>query len=158
MSEEQAAAHENASEHGEHHDHTKHYLKIYGALLVLAFISFLGPEVGPTIGEMLGQPGIGRAIVLFTAFGIALVKAYLVASEFMHLKMEKKYISYLMFTSLAFMLLFFAAVAPDVLNHQGAIHEIETAEGIITIPQWENIAAKAEIQRVLEQSGAAGNH
>ena len=45
-------------------------------------------------------------LTLVTAFGIAVVKAYLVAANFMHLKVEKKYVVYLLLTALAFMFLF----------------------------------------------------
>jgi hypothetical protein len=44
------------------------------------------------------------------------------------------------------MLLFFAGVAPDVMKHQGQ--------------NWENVAAKTEIERGLEAeaAGAPGEH
>ena len=76
-----------------------------------------------------------------TAFGIAVVKAYLVAANFMHLNIEKKYISYMLATMLMFMLLFFAGTAPDVMKHHGQ--------------NWENVAAEQEIERALEAQGVA---
>jgi hypothetical protein len=83
-------------------------------------------------------------ITLMTAFGIAVVKAYLVAANFMHLNVEKKYISYLLATMLMLMLLFFAGTAPDVMEHKGQ--------------NWENVAAEKEIERALEAQGAADAH
>ena len=54
------------------------YIKIWFWLLGLLVISVAGP--------MLEIP----ALTIITAFGIAIVKAYLVAANFMHLKFEKK--------------------------------------------------------------------
>ncbi len=91
----------------EHHDNS-HYMKIYYILLVLLLISFVGPWVGI------------RAVTLITAFGIAVVKAYLVAKHFMHIDLTPRYIPYLVATGLVFMLLFFAGVAPDVMKEEGS--------------------------------------
>ena len=88
------------------HEHPS-YVKIWGILTVLLVVSIIGPEAGI------------QWLTLTTAFGIAVVKAYLVAKHFMHLNMEQPYISYLMATMLVFMLLFFAGVAPDVMKAQG---------------------------------------
>jgi len=85
----------------------KHYFKIYGILLILLLASIVGPESGIKI------------VILITAFGIAVVKAYLVAVHFMHVNLEKKYISFALFIMVGFMFLFFFAVAPDVMNHSG---------------------------------------
>jgi hypothetical protein len=70
-------------------------------------VSILGPFLGIKI------------VTLITAFGIAIVKAYLVAKNFMHLNLEPRYAVYLLTTMLVFMLLFFAGVAPDVMKHEG---------------------------------------
>src|SRR5204862_3724064 len=67
-----------------------------------------------------------------TAFGIAIVKAYLVASKFMHLNIEKKYISMLMFVMLSVVTLFWFAVAPDIMKHDGR--------------NWQNTAAAQPAQ------------
>ena len=66
------------SEHVEHGP--RHYVKIYIVLLVLFVVSLIGPEIGI------------RWLTLITAFGIAVVKALLVASHFMQLNIEKKLI------------------------------------------------------------------
>ena len=59
-------------------------------------------------------------MTLITAFGIAIVKAYLVAKNFMHLNIEPRYAVYLLTTMLVFMLLFFAGSAADIMKHEGA--------------------------------------
>jgi caa(3)-type oxidase subunit IV len=86
---------------------SKHYVKIWGILLVLLIISIFGPFLGIPI------------VTLITAFGIALVKAYLVAKNFMHLNVQPSYVTYLLTTCLVFMLLLFAGVSPDVMKHEG---------------------------------------
>ena len=83
------------------------YVKIYGILIVLAAASVLGP--------MLGIP----ALTLITAFGIALVKATMVAAYFMHLNIERRYIWFLLFIMLTFLFVLFAGVAPDVMKSSG---------------------------------------
>jgi hypothetical protein len=47
------------------------------------------------------------------------VKAYLVAKNFMHITIEKRFIPFLVVTALAFMLLFYAGTAPDVMKKEG---------------------------------------
>jgi len=89
-----------------HHDHPN-YVKIWAILVVLLIISVLGPMIGI------------KAVTLIAAFGIAVVKAYLVAKNFMHVNVEPKYIVYLMSTMLVFMLLLFAGAAPDVMKFGG---------------------------------------
>jgi caa(3)-type oxidase subunit IV len=126
----------------EHQDHADdhgqaHYVKIWAILLVLLGVSVMGPILAPHL-----EFGFLKAwmITLLTAFGIAIYKAYLVAANFMHLNIEKKYISYLLATALMFMLLFFAGTAPDVMKHKGQ--------------NWENVAAEAEVERALEAQAA----
>ena len=129
------------AEHTEDHDHGQaHYVKIWAVLLVLLIVSILGPILAPHL-----EFGFLKAwmITIMTAFGIAIVKAYLVAANFMHLNIEKKYISYMLATMLTFMLLFFAGVAPDVMKHRGQ--------------NWENVAAEAEVERALAEQHEAGH-
>jgi caa(3)-type oxidase subunit IV len=92
------------SESAEHHTN---YIKIWAILLGLLVVSVAGPMLGI------------QAVTLITAFGIAVVKAYLVAKNFMHINLEKKFVTYLIVTSLVFMLLFFAGTAPDVMKSYG---------------------------------------
>jgi len=58
-------------------------------------------------------------VTLLTAFGIAGVKAYMVAVKFMHIDQTPRFITYLVTTTLVFMLLFFAGTAPDVMKSSG---------------------------------------
>ena len=100
------------------HAHHGNYVKIWAILCGLLFISVLGPTLEIQI------------VTLITAFGIALVKAYMVAKNFMHLNVQPRYAVYLLVTMLVFVLLFFAGVAPDVMNHEGdnwVKHKVEIA-------------------------------
>jgi len=120
------------TESHEYHSHASLYVKIWAVLLVLLVISVLGP--------MLEIP----ALTLITAFGIAIVKASLVVKFFMHLDLEPKFIWYILTVSLSFMALFFFAVAPDVMNHEGT--------------NWDNVAAKAAVERGMEAGDPAQHH
>ncbi len=91
----------------EEHVHHPNYTQIYVILLVLLVISVAGPML-----EI-------RVVTLLTAFGIAIVKAYLVVKNFMHIDIAKRYVAYLVATSLVFMLLLFAGFAPDVMRPDG---------------------------------------
>jgi caa(3)-type oxidase subunit IV len=97
------------AEHGHAAEHTHHpdYVKIWGILLVLLVISVAGPFLGI------------KLVTLLTAFGIAVVKAYLVAKNFMHINIAAKYVTYLVVTMLVFMFLLFAGSAPDVMKPEG---------------------------------------
>lgn len=89
------------------HAHDRNYVKIWAILVGLLVISVAGPFLGI------------RVVTLITAFGIALVKAYLVAKNFMHLDIEKPIIHWLLLAALAIMVLMFAGVAPDVMKDDG---------------------------------------
>jgi len=108
------------------------YVKIYGILLVLLIVSILGPEIGI------------KWVTLVTAFGIALVKALMVCAYFMHLNIEKRYIWYTLITMLLMCLLFFAGVAPDVMNTTGA--------------RWENKSSLDLIEQHKNQDKNGGQH
>jgi caa(3)-type oxidase subunit IV len=90
---------------GEHH-HTS-YVKVWGILLVLLAVSVVGP-----MAEIAW-------LTLLTAFGVAAIKAFIVAKYFMHITLEKRYVVYIVSTCLVFMLLFFAGTAPDVMKPSG---------------------------------------
>lgn len=106
------------------------YVKVWGILVALLVVSVCGPMLGIKI------------ITLITAFGIAIVKAYMVAKNFMHLHIERSYIVFLLLTMVAFMLLFFGAVSPDVMSHQGR--------------NWKNLAAQEEVARALATAEKEG--
>ena len=96
------------SDHAAHAEaHHINYVRIWQILLALLVVSVLGPMVGIKI------------VTLITAFGIAVVKAYLVAKNFMHLNVQPRFVVYLLGTTLVFMLLFYAGAAPDVMKHSG---------------------------------------
>ena len=104
-----------AHDDGEGHHHAN-YVKIWAILLALLVVSVIGPELGI------------RVVTLITAFGVAIVKAYIVAKHFMHVNLEKRWVGYLLVSMVALVLLFFGGVSPDVMKHDGA--------------RWENTAAK----------------
>jgi caa(3)-type oxidase subunit IV len=87
--------------------HHTNYVKIYLVLLLLFAVSVLGPTLGIA------------AVTVITAFGLAVVKATMVAGYFMHLNVERRYIWYLLLLMLTFMLVLFAGVSPDVLKSSG---------------------------------------
>jgi caa(3)-type oxidase subunit IV len=124
-----------AEDHGHSHAHvhpTSHYVKIWGYLVGLFFVSVAGPMLGIWW------------LTLITAFGIAIVKATLVVKHFMHLDVEQPFVHYFLATALVFMFLFFAGVSPDVMNHHGT--------------GWVNVAAKAETARVLALGDSLDHH
>lgn len=125
-----AHAHDAAHDPAKEAEHLKRYFKIYLSLVVLFLISWAGPAVFAH----------NKTLVLLTAFGIALVKAYLVCANFMHLNVEKKYIIYLLTIALTFMFLFYAGASPDVMEHRGR--------------NWENVAAQHEVDRALKANAA----
>ena len=88
--------------------HHPNYFRVWAILCVLLAISIAGPFLGI------------RIVTLITAFGIAIVKAYLVAKNFMHINMTQRFIPYMVATGLVFMLLFFSGVAPDVMKDEGS--------------------------------------
>ena len=96
------------ADHAAHAEaHHVNYVRIWQMLLALLVVSVLGPMIGIKI------------VTLITAFGIAVVKAYLVAKNFMHLNVQPRFVVYLLGTTLVFMLLFYAGASPDVMKHSG---------------------------------------
>jgi caa(3)-type oxidase subunit IV len=92
--------------HEAHHDHPN-YIRIYYILLALLGVSVVGPMIGNVW------------ILLFTAFGIAVVKAAMVGAYFMHLKFEKRYVVYLLLVCALCLFILYAGVAPDVRKSSG---------------------------------------
>jgi caa(3)-type oxidase subunit IV len=89
--------------------HVQHpnYVKIWAILVALLIVSLIG-----SMSHM-------RAVLLIAAFGVAVVKAYLVAKNFMHVNVEKRWVPYLLIVCLLFIFIFFAGVSPDVMKHSG---------------------------------------
>jgi caa(3)-type oxidase subunit IV len=69
--------------------------------------------------SVVGSMSHLREVVLIAAFGVALVKAYLVAKNFMHVNVEKRWVPYLLIMCLLFIAILFAGVAPDVMKQSG---------------------------------------
>ena len=91
----------------ESHVHHPSYVKIWAILVALLVVS------------VAGSMSHIRYVVLIAAFGVAIVKAYLVAKNFMHVTVEKRWVQYLLVVCLLFILILFAGVAPDVMHHSG---------------------------------------
>jgi caa(3)-type oxidase subunit IV len=104
----------------ETHIHHPNYVKVWGVLVILLAVSLLGSVTGV------------RWVVLIAAFGVAVAKALLVAKNFMHVTIERRFVPYLLVTCLVLMVLLFAGVAPDVMKHSG-LH-------------WQNNAAKQAVE------------
>ena len=139
--------------HDDHEHHGPGYWKVYWILLVLFVISVLGPEMAK-IMDM--SPTMAKATVLITAFGIAFVKAYYVIAYFMHLKTEIKYVQYMLGTTVIFMCLFFFAVAPDVMRHDGSCIKRDPNNAEICLQHsWVNSAAAAQVQYAVTQQNKA---
>jgi caa(3)-type oxidase subunit IV len=109
----------------ESHVHHPNYVKIWAILVALLVVS--------VVGSMSGV----RAVVLVAAFGVAVVKAYLVAKNFMHVNVEKRWVPYLLIMCVVFVVILIAGVAPDIMKHDGL--------------RWSNDAAKHAVE-----SGSAG--
>ena len=105
------AEHAHPSHEAAHAEHAVHahpnYVKVYALLLALLCVSVIGPMFGI------------RVVTIITAFGVAAYKAYLVAKNFMHINVEKPFISYLVLTVVVFVFLFFAGTSPDVMKPEG---------------------------------------
>jgi caa(3)-type oxidase subunit IV len=108
------------------------YVRIWAILLVLLGVSIIGPTFGI------------RTLTIITAFGIAIVKALMVASYFMHLKVEQKIIWYLLISMLLAMVLFFSGTIPDVMTEGGV--------------RWTNRAAQEIIQKHQGRQPQSGPH
>jgi caa(3)-type oxidase subunit IV len=89
-----------------HVDHTN-YVKVWAILVALLVVSVAGSMTHI------------REVVLVAAFGVAVVKAYLVVKNFMHITVEKRWVPYLLVVCLLFIVILFAGVAPDVMHHSG---------------------------------------
>jgi len=138
------AGHDAHAEHGGHappgeHTHHGNYVRIWAILVALLVVSV----AGPVVAQFIEHRHTALLLTLATAFGIAVVKAYMVAKNFMHIALARRFVTYLVMTMLVFMLLFFAGAAPDVMKLQGAHWEK---------PEW----IKANQQAALHPAGGHG--
>ena len=83
-------AHHDHAGHGAHDTHHYDYVKIWALLCGLLVISIIGPMFGVLI------------LTLITAFGIAFIKAYMVARYFMHVNVQQPVVHYFLVTALVF--------------------------------------------------------
>lgn len=122
-----------------------HYVRVYLVLLVLLAVSIVGPVVGEALDQdvvIFGMRfGLGITLTLITAFGIAVVKAWLVIKNFMHLTIERIVPKLFLAASVLLLALFWGGVAPDVQLHSGRM--------------WENDAAQAAVDRGIAASDYA---
>jgi caa(3)-type oxidase subunit IV len=100
-------AHAGTQADGHAHGHPTNYVRIWAILVVLLVVSVVGPMLGI------------RVVTLLTAFGIAFVKAYMVAKHFMHLNIQRPIVHWALGFSVLFMVLLYAGVAPDVQKSEG---------------------------------------
>ena len=124
------------SAHAEAHSHPN-YLKVYAVLVVLLAVSVFGPMLGI------------RTVTLIAAFGIALVKAYMVAKNFMHLNVEKRWIHWSLGLALVFMVLLYAGISPDVGRDSGQ-RWVKTAG-------WHQLPPSHEKPETGKDAGEAGH-
>ena len=106
------------------------------------------------MGERLDQEvtifgvefGLGITLTLITAFGIAVVKAWLVIKNFMHLTIERVVPKLFLAASVLLLALFWGGVAPDVQLHEGRMWENDAAKAAVArgIPGEEEYAAEEE--------------
>lgn len=94
------------SAHADSHAHPN-YVKIWAILVVLLGVSIVGPMTGI------------RAVMLITAFGVALVKAYLVAKNFMHLNVQRPIVHFVLGMALLLMVVLYCGLAADVQKDVG---------------------------------------
>lgn len=85
-----------------------HYINIWFGVLFLFVISITAAQISTS-----------RPLVLVISFGIALVQAYLVAAYFMHLKGEKPYIHYLLYSMIVALTLLYLGTMNDLQKPAG---------------------------------------
>jgi caa(3)-type oxidase subunit IV len=112
----------------ESHVHHPNYVKIWAILVALLILS------------VVGSMSSIRGVVLVAAFGVALVKAYMVAKNFMHINVEKRWVPYLLIVCLVAIVVLLAGVSPDVMHHSGQ--------------NWENNAAKQAVESGMQNATA----
>jgi caa(3)-type oxidase subunit IV len=85
--------------------HSRHYLIVWFWLLALVIFSVAAASVLPKVQAM--------ALI----FSIAIIKAFLVARHYMHLKNEKALIYAIALVPLAFVIIFLFGLFPDFVYH-----------------------------------------
>lgn len=85
--------------------HSRHYLIIWCWLLALVIFAVAAASMLPKVQAM--------ALI----FSIAIIKAFLVARNYMHLKNEKALIYAIALVPLAFIIIFLLGLFPDFVYH-----------------------------------------
>jgi caa(3)-type oxidase subunit IV len=85
--------------------HSRHYLAIWFWLMALVIVSVAAATVLPKL----------QAMVLI--FSVAIVKAFLVARHYMHLKNERAIIYAIALVPIAFVVIFLVGLVPDFVYH-----------------------------------------
>ena len=85
--------------------HSRHYLLIWGWLVALVVASITAASVMPKLQAM---------VLIFT---IAIIKALLVARNYMHLKNEKAIIYAIALVPVVFIVILLFALFPDFVYH-----------------------------------------
>jgi len=137
--------HAHVAEHPAGHAPHRNYVKIWAILAGLLVVSVTGPMIGI------------RVVTLVAAFGVALVKAYLVAKNFMHLDIEKPIVHWALGIALVFMVLLYAGVAPDVQKSTGD-HRATTAGFHYVSRQAEGAGEPASETKAEGRAGSGATH
>ena len=135
--------HDSHGGHGGRETHHGPYVRIWVVLVVLLLVSV----AGPIVASFVEHRPTALAITLSTAFGIAVVKAYMVVKNFMHINFAQRFVPYLVVTMLVLMFLFFAGTSPDVMKAKGRNWEK---------PSW--IADNVEYQQHHPGGAPGGEH
>ncbi len=85
------------------------YIIIWAVLVALVGVSI-------ALGKVLGAQAAVIAIFIIAAF-----KAYMVASYYMHLKTEARWVKVALWTGVACLLILFWALVPDIIKVYGRI-------------------------------------
>jgi cytochrome c oxidase subunit 4 len=88
------------TESGEHHPN---YVAIWGVLVAALLVSVLMAYMKLPV------------VTVVLIFSVALVKAYLVASYYMHLKAEPFFVALILVTGLACLYILFFGLVPDIV-------------------------------------------
>jgi cytochrome c oxidase subunit 4 len=127
--------------HGEHISPLPLYFGVYGALLVLTVLTVL-----------VSLADLGAAAI-YAAMAVAMVKATLVATFFMHLKWDDKFNVFVFTSALLFMSIFFIVTALD-LGFRGAVNP-ETDTFVLRDEQAAIAAEEARKNAAAAEAAAA---
>ncbi len=131
-----AAVAEQQKPHQEHVLPLKVYLGVYGALVVLTFVT-----VQVSLLD-LGKPAI------YVAMAVAILKAALVVGYFMHLKFDVRFNTFVFLSSVIFLVIFFVLTMIDLGSRGDVLPEQDT------FAQRQEQALKARLEAAEKQRAA----